>query len=191
MTSLCAVELRSPAPFTERGFTDFNRGYVGRLQRWGLFADEVNPVARTNVCPGRGAPDVPSLSAFAYTVSSTRTSPTFVVAGSSEADQGPADYRDSIVRRGDVSVDGMRDKLACIHAEQRERLRLFGLSWADVELTRLYTVHEVGPLIREGIFANGTAGSATWVNARPPVVGLDLEMDNSTVATEVLLDGKT
>ena len=58
-TSFCACELRSPAPFSEQGFIDFNRVYVGTLERWGLFKDDENPVARSNVCPeidGSSAP---------------------------------------------------------------------------------------------------------------------------------------
>src|SRR5438128_3818683 len=48
-TALCACELRSPAPFTEAEFRAFNRGYVGTLAQWGLFENEINPVARSNV----------------------------------------------------------------------------------------------------------------------------------------------
>jgi len=51
LAAFCACELRSPAPFTEDGFAAFNRIYVGTLERWGIFHDEVNPVARSNVCP--------------------------------------------------------------------------------------------------------------------------------------------
>ena len=50
-TALCAIQLRSPAPFTMEGFIDFNRGYCEVLQEWGLYVDELNPLARTNVAP--------------------------------------------------------------------------------------------------------------------------------------------
>ncbi len=61
-TAFCACELRSPEPFTEEGFKAFNRVYVGTLERWGLFKNEVNPVARSNVCPEDGATRRPELS---------------------------------------------------------------------------------------------------------------------------------
>ena len=48
-TAFAACELRSAAPFTEQGFHDFNREYVKTLARWGIYKDEINPVARTNV----------------------------------------------------------------------------------------------------------------------------------------------
>ncbi len=46
-TAFCACELRSPAQFTDAGFVAFNRHYVERLAAWGIFRDEVNPVARS------------------------------------------------------------------------------------------------------------------------------------------------
>jgi hypothetical protein len=49
--ALCACELRSPAPFSEAGFRQFNEIYVGRLKQWGLIEAGANPVARGNVCP--------------------------------------------------------------------------------------------------------------------------------------------
>ena len=67
-TAFCACELRSPEPFTEEGFKAFNRIYVGTLERWGLFKNEVNPVARSNVCPELDKPAAPGFHAFSYTV---------------------------------------------------------------------------------------------------------------------------
>ena len=69
-TALCACELRSPAQFTDAGFVAFNRHYVERLAAWGIFRDEVNPVARSNVCPEIDPPPTPSFYAFSYTVPS-------------------------------------------------------------------------------------------------------------------------
>ena len=40
LTAFAACELRSPAPFTEQGFRDFNKAYVVTLERWGIgYAD--------------------------------------------------------------------------------------------------------------------------------------------------------
>ena len=66
-TAFCACELRSPEPFSEQGFIDFNRVYVGTLEHWGIFKDEKNPVARSNVCPEIDGPSEPSFHAFSYT----------------------------------------------------------------------------------------------------------------------------
>jgi hypothetical protein len=59
-TAFCACELRSPAQFTEAGFIAFNRQYVQRLEKWGIFKDDINPVARSNVCPEINPPATPS-----------------------------------------------------------------------------------------------------------------------------------
>src|SRR5688500_19998820 len=45
-TAFCACELRSPEPFSEQGFVDFNRQYVRTLERWGIYKEGINPVAR-------------------------------------------------------------------------------------------------------------------------------------------------
>src|SRR5262249_3543723 len=49
--ALCAIELRSPKPYTFEGFAEFNAGYAHVLEGWGLFVGGINPVARTNVSP--------------------------------------------------------------------------------------------------------------------------------------------
>src|SRR3954453_3353780 len=88
-TAFCACELRSPAQFTDAGFVAFNRIYVERLAAWGIFRDEVNPVARSNVCPETDPPTTPSFYAFSYTVpSESRAARSFVAAGSGEAREG-------------------------------------------------------------------------------------------------------
>jgi hypothetical protein len=103
-------ELRSPAPFTEAGFAAFNRVYVGVLQEWGIVQGEENPVARSNVCPEIAPPPEPCFHAFSYTVEDPEAPPSFVVAGSGEAREGGASYRESVVAWGDTSPGGMRLK---------------------------------------------------------------------------------
>src|ERR1041384_2242152 len=103
LTAFCACELRSPAPFTESGFIAFNKIYVGTLERWKIFDGATNPVARSNVCPAIEPPPEPSFHAFSYTETAPDTEGSFVVAGSAEAKEGGASYRERIVRLGDTS----------------------------------------------------------------------------------------
>ncbi|RYX85575.1 MAG: hypothetical protein EON84_22595, partial [Bradyrhizobiaceae bacterium] len=42
LTAFAACELRSPAPFTEQGFVDFNEIYIKTLEDWGIMKDRVN-----------------------------------------------------------------------------------------------------------------------------------------------------
>ena len=39
LTAFAACELRSPAPFTESGFVEFNEVYTGTLKAWGVLSD--------------------------------------------------------------------------------------------------------------------------------------------------------
>ena len=88
LTSFCACELRSPAPFTEQGFRAFNEIYVVTLERWGLFDGKVNPVARSNVCPEIDPPAEPSFHAFCFTVADADAAPSVVISGGAEAREG-------------------------------------------------------------------------------------------------------
>jgi hypothetical protein len=131
-SAFCACELRSPAQFTDAGFVAFNRQYVQRLESWGIFRDEVNPVARSDVCPEIGPPLMPSLYAFCYTVRAgagyARTD--FVAAGSGEADGASGPYADRIVRYGDTSAGGLREKARFVLGAMERRMAALGRSWA-------------------------------------------------------------
>jgi hypothetical protein len=184
-TALCACELRSPAPFSEAGFRAFNKTYVGTLAEWGLFEHEVNPVARSNVCPQIDPPPEPSFHAFAYTVSAAGTPPSFAIAGSGEVPEGHKDYFDHIVARGDVSAHGLHEKARFVLGEMERRLSALGFGWHDTTATQVYTVHDLYPLLADEIVRRGAARAGlTWHFARPPVVALEYEMDCRGVRIE-------
>jgi hypothetical protein len=189
-SALCACELRSPAQFTDAGFVAFNRHYVQRLERWGIFRDEVNPVARSNLCPEIGPPATPSLYAFCYTVPAgagyARTD--FVAAGSGEADGASGPYAERIVRYGDTSADGLCEKARFVLGAMERRMAALGRSWADVTATQLYTVFDIyRALANEFVRRGATAPGLTWHYARPPVLGLDVEVDVRGVSHETVL----
>jgi hypothetical protein len=187
-TSFCACELRSPEPFTEQGFIDFNRIYVGTLESWGIFNDDENPVARSNVCPEITAPPGPSFHAFSYTVPSENVAPSFVIAGSGEAPEGYGNYEERIIRLGDTSADAMREKALYVLGAMEERMEALNVGWRDTTVTHAYTVHDLHPFLADEIVARGAAASGlTWIYARPPVVGLEYEMDTRGVYTEHVL----
>ncbi len=188
LSAFAACELRSPAPFTDAGFTAFNREYVGTLERWGIFRGEENPVARSNVCPELHKPDGPSFHAFSLAVPTPDAAVSFVIAGSGESQEGPGAYRDRTVRYGDTSVDGMRDKIAHVMATMARRMAALGVGWADTTATQVYTVFDIHPHLADAIVAPGAAQHGLdWHFCRPPVVGLDYEMDCRGVPTERVL----
>jgi hypothetical protein len=193
--AFAACELRSPAPFTDQGFIDFNKVYVTTLARWGIYtgatgdAKAVNPVARTNVCPVYNAPSEPVMAAFCYTVpAKTPARRTFILAGGGDArSEGPS-YRERIVRYGDTSPEGLREKVAFVADEMARRLHLLGFGWQDALHTHAYTVQNIGHLVGEVLAARGACeGGLTWLYARPPVIGLEFEMDVRAVAREIAL----
>jgi hypothetical protein len=187
LTAFCACELRSPAPFSDAGFRGFNEIYVETLAKWGIYdaANKTNPVARSNVCPEIDPPAEPSFHAFSFTVPSKDTMPTFVVAGSGEAREGGAIYRDRTVRYGETGPEAMREKGIFVLAEMERRLKLLGFSWQHTTATQVYTVHDLYPFLADEIVRRGAARAGlTWHFCRPPVQGLEYEMDCRSVAIE-------
>lgn len=182
-TAFCACELRSPRPFSFDGFAEFNRGYVAVLEEWGLFRDGVNPVARSNVAPVLDPPRAPSFHAFSYTVPREGSPATFVVAGSGEWPEG-GKFPDDIVARGDTSEAGMRTKTANVLDTMERRMRgLGGFTWKNASAVQVYTGYAfpVEDVVRR-------AGSGLqWNYCRPPIEGLDFEMDVRGLSTELVL----
>ena len=185
LTSFCACELRSPAPFTDQGFRAFNEIYVVTLEKWGLYDGKANPVARSNVCPEIDPPSEPSFYAFSFTVPSKDIAPSFVIAGSGEAREGGATYKERTVRYGETSTDAMTEKARHLLGEMERRLGAFGYGWADTTASQVYTVLDLHPFLADEIVRRGAARAGlTWHFARPPVAGLEYEMDCRSVADE-------
>jgi hypothetical protein len=191
LTAFCACELRSPAPFSEVEFNAFNQVYVGTLARWGLYDGKTNPVARANVCPELGKPSEPSFYAFGFTVPAAARddSPSFVVSGSGECPEGQSTYRDHIIAPNDVSAAGLRTKANWVLGEMERRLAALGQSWATTTATQAYTVHDLHPFLADEVVRRGAARAGlTWHHCRPPVEGLDYEMDCRGVRSERVVD---
>jgi hypothetical protein len=184
--ALCAIELRSPRPFSFGGFDEFNRGYHGILEAWSLLVDGVNPIARTNVAPVVGAPAEPSLYGFSYTVAGQEQgAATFVVAGSGDVRGRTAG---DIVRRGETAPDALAEKAAYVLDTQAGRLAGLGATWPDVTAVDIYTPHPIhallGPAILPRMGAAAVHGTH-WFLSRPPIEGLEFEMDMRGVRREI------
>jgi hypothetical protein len=190
LTAFCACELRSPAPFTDAGFIAFNREYVGTLERWGIFANDRNPVARSNVCPEIGNPPEPSFHAFCYVTPAPSASPSFVVAGSGESQEGTGPYRDKTIRYGETSPDAIAEKARYVLGVMEKRMAALETTWSSTTAVQVYTVHDLYPFLASEIVARGAAGHGlTWHFCRPPVIGLEYEMDCRRVAVERVIEG--
>jgi hypothetical protein len=114
-------------------------------------------------------PATPSFFAFSYTVLS----------------EGRAAR---IIRRGDQSPAAMREKARFVLRAMEQRMTALGFGWADVSATQVYTIFDIHPLLADEIVRRGAApGGLTWHFARPPVQGLDFEMDVRGVAREFVI----
>jgi len=186
-TALCAAELRSPRPFSFGGFGEFNKGYVAVLEQWGLYRDGRNPVARSNVAPEIDPPPEPSFYAFCYALPAARAGASFVVAGSGEWPEGGR-FPEDIVARGDTSPGGLRTKARWVLDMMQARMQGLGVGWDGSSATQAYTVHDLHPFLGDEIVARGAARAGlTWHYCRPPIAGLEYEMDARGVALERLL----
>ncbi len=184
--ALAAIELRSPAPFTMEGFADFNVGYLEQVNARALLLDGKNPLARTNVAPAVSPPAEPALYAFSYAVPSSAPGPSFVSAGAGELVGG------AIVREGDTSPAGMRAKAAAVMDILAARLGSLGAGLGDVTAASLYSVFSpfdfLVDLILEPLGPAADHGFQ-WFYSRPPVVGLEFEMDMRGVRQEIRVIG--
>jgi len=191
--AICAMALRSPAPFSFPGFDAFNAEYVNLLKGWDLLLDGVNPIARTNVAPEVGAPGEPSLYSFTYTLPAQReraSSPQFVVAGAGELPEGSL-APDDVVRRDEVTPDAIAEKARFVLGLMEGRLKGLGGSWADATVVNVYTIHDVHALLAAEILPRiGTASQAgvTWHFTRPPIRSIEFEMDVRGCARELVVE---
>ncbi len=194
--ALCAIELRSPAPFTFEGFAAFNHQYRQILEDWGLLVAGHNPIARTNVVPAIRPPAVPSLYGFSFTLpaadapTAAGPAPTFVVAGAGELHSPELTPR-SIVRLGETTPEAMQEKAHQVMQTMAARLAGLQVTWSDVTMVDVYTVHPLhtflpttlldplGPAALHGI---------RWTYSRPPVIDIEFEMDMRGIYQERTLD---
>ncbi len=187
--ALCAMELRSPRPFTFQGFNDFNAAYIQVLSRWGIFTDNVNPIARTNVAPELHAPTSPSLYGFSYTIPSHTKVKTFVVAGGGELPEGSLDPHD-VIRRGETSSDAVQQKAEFVMTLMTARLKALGVNWDAATAVNVYTVHPICGIISDSIVRPIGASAlhgVTWHYSRPPIVSIEYEMDVRASQHELVL----
>lgn len=187
--ALCAAELRSPRQFTFHSFNQFNEGYVALLKSREILLDGANPVARTNVAPEMQAPAEPVVYGFSITVPARQALPSFVVAGAGELPEGSLDPH-QVIRRGETSTGALREKARFVMDRMTTRLAALGVGWPQVTATQIYTVHDIHPFLASEILAGmrqAARHGVNWLYARPPIEGLEYEMDVRGCRREIML----
>jgi hypothetical protein len=187
--ALCAVELRAPRPWSFAGFASFNADYQRLLAEWGLLLDGYNPVARTNVAPALAAPSEPALYAYSYSLPSAEPGLpiTFVVAGAGELPEGELSA-EAIVRAGETTAEAIAAKATFVMGLMRGRVAGLGVTLADMTAIDLYTLHSPAPFLENVILeplGPAAVHGVHWHYSRPPIEGLDFEMDMRGVHSEL------
>lgn len=173
VSAIAGFELRIPAPLTDADFDSFNRGYVSKLKGLGLEVDGLMPAARTNVAPTEGAVSEPSVYAVSYTIPARRAGRAFVLSGVPEAEPGDTA----------TMVDSMIGALTA-------RLTELTGSWTEVTAIQLYGVDDFKDLVAETVLSrSGRKALPTiqWFPSRPPIEGLNLEVDIRSAGVEVVV----
>lgn len=182
---LVGMELRLPRQLTIDEFQQFNGPYVERLIRWGLLVEGRNPVSRTNVVPAFEPPPEPVLHGFSYVVPSETQIRTFVMAGMTE--NSPA----GIVAAGDVSPEGMRKKVSHVIRAVTQRVESLGVAAGDASHVEFYAAQPVESLVIELLapaMGDATHRGLRWHYGRPPVQGLEVELEVRRVRQERILE---
>lgn len=185
MQALCGMELRLPRQLTREEFDAFNQPYVQRLIEWGLFAQGRNPVSRTNVAPAMDPPEQPMLHAFTYSLPGLDGARDFVMAGTTETGPGGR-----IIAAGDTSAAGLREKVRYLIDAVSRRLDGLGRHYGDASHIDFYSALPAEGLVTDllipAIDAAGRRG-LRWHFGRPPVTGLEVELEARRVSREILV----
>jgi hypothetical protein len=193
MHALCGMELRIPEPLSIGGFDDFNGPYIEKLKAWDLLVDGMNPVARTNVAPRSNQAAGPSLYGFSYSIETDQHQPTLITAGAGELRSSRlADSE--IVRLGDTSPEGFAEKVETVLGIMSKRLAGMEADWPQVTAVDIYTLHPIDGMIESKMLPHMNRADREgfrWFFARPPVIGIDFEMDVRVVRQEVVLPQET
>lgn len=184
LRALCGMELRLPRQLSMEEFRTFNQPYVQRLIEWGLLVDGRNPVSRTNVAPAVEPPEVPSLHGFSYTVRSGAPIPTFVMSGITEIGPGGP------VAAGDTSLAGMREKMAFVIRAVTNRLGELGLTFRDASQVEVYLAEASDSVLSQVLIPaieEPARRGVRWHFGRPPITGVEVELEARGVLREILL----
>ena len=137
-----------------------------------FFDDGRNAVARSNVAPEINPPAEPSFYAFSYTVPAPHGRRDFVVAGSGEWPEGG--------RFPEDIVSGLHNKVVWVLDKMEERIAVSAGLVRRRNAVQVYTVRRF-PM---NLVAQRAGSAVAWQYCRPPIEGLEFEMDARSVSLE-------
>ncbi len=95
-----------------------------------------------------------------------------------------------IVRHGETSPQAMREKAAHVMGVMQARLSGLDADWPEVTTVDVYTVRPLDTFLADTVLQPAGAAAihgVRWFPSRPPLVGLEYEMDLRGVVREVVV----
>ena len=114
-----------------------------------------------------------------------------MVSGAGELPEGVLAH-EAIIRVGDTSSEAMIQKASFVLDLMETRLHGLGADWSGVTAVNIYTVHALEKILPDVILKRiGSAGAlgVRWFFSRPPIVGIEFEMDLRGDRNEVYFGG--
>lgn len=187
MSALCGAELRIAEPLSFDGFAAFNQIYISLLDAYALRhssasgSPALGTMTRSNLAPAIDAakPAQPSVYGFSYVVPGRRPNGrrSFVSSGLGELS---GSGRDSIIRLGDTSLDGMREKAHWVMQSLMARVAPLGIAAGDITHVNVYSAQSSEGFLRSEVFeplGEHAIIGAHWHYCRPPIAELEFEAD--------------
>ncbi len=178
----CGFQLRVPEAFTQDGFDTFNQTYIKLLMQHGWRDAERAFATRSNVAPELAAskPKEASIAGFTFTVPGARPNgrQAFVLSGLTEK------------VKADNSPQGMREKARSVMQALNARLPTLGATWSDATAINMYTIYNPMSFIESevlSVIGVQAAHGINWQFSRPPISGIDFEVDVRGVSQELSL----
>jgi len=98
-------------------------------------------------------------------------------------------FPDGIVAWGDTSPDGLAQKVDFVLDGLEHNTAALGARWQALTAVQIYTPHEFGALVHDHFAPRGLARlGLEWHVCRPPIDGLEFEIDVRGVRRELVVD---
>ena len=85
-----------------------------------------------------------------------------------------------VVRRGETSPEALAEKMRFVMGLMEGRLKGLGVSWQNVTVSDVYTVHNIQPWLASHVLkpmGEASRRGFVWHFSRPPIVSIEYEMD--------------
>ena len=183
--SFCGIELRVPAPLAMKDWSSFNVPYLAQLRKWGLIFGDQSAVCRSNIALALNAPTTTSLCAFTYTAPTSAKNKTFFLSG-----QADIDAHGKAIADGDTGPAAMQQRARFTIDTVGATLAKLGVSWQDTTQVAFFHAHDIPDLWEPkllGSIGEALSRGVLVYRARPPIAGLEVELEARAVRQEIVV----